>query len=105
MRLLEDLAVEAAALTPHINALKTGTPHEGHDGWGMNSRGPGRYQCACGESIDDLLGLPPARTFYLAHCTVCIGPVPFDTAEARDEWAGLHGPTTGHRITRYETLR
>lgn len=51
---------EIASLTPHIDAAKVGTTHEGHDGWGMRHDRPGETMCSCGEPITELLRGRPA---------------------------------------------
>ncbi len=39
-------------------------------------------------------------TFHLAVCQECtpVLPMPFGTAEERDEWADAHRAGTGHRV-------
>jgi len=100
---LWDLAREFAKLTPEITAAKAGTEHEGHDGWGMGA-GPGRVQCGCGASLDDVLGFPPAETFHIAHCVECEMRIPFGSEPDRDGWADGHA-ATGHKVVRYEEIR
>lgn len=53
--LFDYLFEEIEQLTPHITAAKVGTPHEGHDGWGMRGVGPGTTQCGCGQSLDEAI--------------------------------------------------
>lgn len=40
--------VELLALTPHIDAAKVGTDHEGHPGWNLTHKGT---FCSCGTDL------------------------------------------------------
>lgn len=45
-------------LDPHVKAVKIGTEHEDHDGWGMRGDETGVYRCSCGGDITDLIKAP-----------------------------------------------
>lgn len=103
--LVSALAEVLFALGPSVEAAKVGTGHEGHPGWSMSSGRPGRVQCGCGQSLDEILGLPPMVVWYLAVCQRCGMSIPFRDAAERDDWATAHGGGTGHRVTRREVWR
>lgn len=44
-------------------------------------------------------------TYYLAMCRDCVPllPMPFPTAEKRDQWAWLHAEATHHTVEMRET--
>jgi len=92
-------------LGPSVEAAKVGTEHEGHSGWSMSSGLPSRVQCGCGQSLDDVLGLPPIVVWYMAYCHECQAAMPFREMVQRDEWADAHGSGTGHHVTRHEERR
>lgn len=103
--LVSALAEALFALGPSVEAAKVGTEHEGHPGWSMRSGHPGRVQCGCGRSLDEILGLPPIVVWYMADCHGCGMSMPFRDATERDEWTTAHGDSTGHRVTRREEWR
>jgi hypothetical protein len=101
---INEILEEIGLLGPAVEKTKLGTPHGGHDGWGMSGDGPGRVQCRCGESLDEIIGLPPVKTWYIAHCVECEMPMPFRGPKERDRWADGHA-ATGHQVARYTSLR
>lgn len=101
---IRDFTDAIAAISPNVEAAKTGTAYESHDGWGMRHDRPGRVQCSCGDTLDQVLGLPPQHRFWMALCTVCRLSMPFGTEAERDDWVVAHGGE-GHEIHTWEEIR